>query len=325
MDWIRRNWPDLLIGAALIAVIAMIVATLLSGGSLLSLVRRDAPPPEATLAETPRAEPQPAPGEGGEGSGEADTLGGAEPTDPPRTDVGPDPFIPDVPPPQTGGSGAPERATPGTGQRTERPSQPASGQPQAATPGGISYRVSAGALDTRARAETLAETYRVQGLPVSIAEEGDLFIVWVGPYRTEAEANRAAQRIRSEGGEALVYTLPATGAASAGAGQSNTEAITEEVTPPTPGSVTEGAEAVATPVEAPTAPAGERFLQVGAFANLESAQPRREQLEALDFTVRSSRTASGLVRLFVGPFDDAELSEAQALLDAQGIENFPVQ
>ena len=36
MDWIRRNWPDLIIGFALLAVIAGIIATLLSGGSFFS-------------------------------------------------------------------------------------------------------------------------------------------------------------------------------------------------------------------------------------------------------------------------------------------------
>src|SRR5690606_20145790 len=33
MDWLRRNWPDLMIGVALVAVIAGIIATLISGGS----------------------------------------------------------------------------------------------------------------------------------------------------------------------------------------------------------------------------------------------------------------------------------------------------
>lgn len=37
MDWIRRNWPDLLIGIALLAVIAGIIATLLTGGSFFPL------------------------------------------------------------------------------------------------------------------------------------------------------------------------------------------------------------------------------------------------------------------------------------------------
>ena len=40
MDWFRRNWPDLVIGVALVAVVALIVVTLLSGGSLASLVVR---------------------------------------------------------------------------------------------------------------------------------------------------------------------------------------------------------------------------------------------------------------------------------------------
>lgn len=37
MDWIRRNWPDLLIGFALLAVISGIVATLLTGGSFFPI------------------------------------------------------------------------------------------------------------------------------------------------------------------------------------------------------------------------------------------------------------------------------------------------
>ncbi|MEM7735351.1 MAG: SPOR domain-containing protein [Deinococcota bacterium] len=47
MDWIRRNWPDLLIGVALVAVIAGIVITLLSGGSF-SLFNR-----QSRIATTP--------------------------------------------------------------------------------------------------------------------------------------------------------------------------------------------------------------------------------------------------------------------------------
>ncbi|MEX2534047.1 MAG: SPOR domain-containing protein [Trueperaceae bacterium] len=41
MDWIRRNWPDLLIGIALMAVIAGIIATLLTGGSFFPLGQSD--------------------------------------------------------------------------------------------------------------------------------------------------------------------------------------------------------------------------------------------------------------------------------------------
>ena len=40
MDWIRRNWPDLVIGVALVSVIGAIVATLMTGGSIFNLVGR---------------------------------------------------------------------------------------------------------------------------------------------------------------------------------------------------------------------------------------------------------------------------------------------
>ncbi|MGL4609935.1 MAG: SPOR domain-containing protein [Trueperaceae bacterium] len=39
MDWIRRNWPDLLIGLALLLVIGGIIVTLLNGGNLLPFGR----------------------------------------------------------------------------------------------------------------------------------------------------------------------------------------------------------------------------------------------------------------------------------------------
>ncbi len=55
MDWIRRNWPDLLIGLALLAVIAGIIATLLNGGSFLSGGSRTPASPPAASA-TPQAD-----------------------------------------------------------------------------------------------------------------------------------------------------------------------------------------------------------------------------------------------------------------------------
>ncbi len=52
MDWLRRNWPDLLIGVALIAVIAGIIATLISGGSFFPVRDRTAETPRATTPLT---------------------------------------------------------------------------------------------------------------------------------------------------------------------------------------------------------------------------------------------------------------------------------
>lgn len=53
MDWIRRNWPDVLIGVALVAVIAGIIVTLLGGGSVFDFSRSPrTPSPEPGAAVT---------------------------------------------------------------------------------------------------------------------------------------------------------------------------------------------------------------------------------------------------------------------------------
>ncbi|HZW28410.1 MAG TPA: hypothetical protein VFF08_08125 [Trueperaceae bacterium] len=57
MDWLRRNWPDLLIGVALIAVIAGIIATLISGGSFFPVRDRAAEAPRATTPLTSSQDP----------------------------------------------------------------------------------------------------------------------------------------------------------------------------------------------------------------------------------------------------------------------------
>lgn len=68
MDWIRRNWPDLLIGLGLLAVIAGIVATLLTGGSFFPLGQGErqasASPPRPPTAQVSPSSPAPVPGQG---------------------------------------------------------------------------------------------------------------------------------------------------------------------------------------------------------------------------------------------------------------------
>jgi len=52
MDWIRRNWPDLLIGIALLLVIAGIIATLLSGGTILPFAGNNQNPQTSPVTTT---------------------------------------------------------------------------------------------------------------------------------------------------------------------------------------------------------------------------------------------------------------------------------
>ncbi|MBW6456410.1 MAG: hypothetical protein K0A98_11055, partial [Trueperaceae bacterium] len=50
MDWLRRNWPDLAIGLALVAVIGGIIATLITGGTFFPATPAAPPPPPAPTA-----------------------------------------------------------------------------------------------------------------------------------------------------------------------------------------------------------------------------------------------------------------------------------
>lgn len=55
MDWFRRNWPDLLIGIALVAVIAGIIATLITGGSFFPVgqsTRTSTPPAQSSTTQS---------------------------------------------------------------------------------------------------------------------------------------------------------------------------------------------------------------------------------------------------------------------------------
>lgn len=403
MDWIRRNWPDLLIGVALVLVIAMIIATLLSGGSLLSLVRRDAPPepqvtttigpedvdgPEAAEVDAPDGADTAASGQAAEGGAADGAEAGA------ATAI--DPFIPEVGDAQTGG--APllaedgDDGDTGSGAQTaedaettagDTPSESATTAPETPVPASQTgtFRVAAGAVGSREGADTLAQSYRDLGYTVAVEEQGDLFLLWVGPYENEADAEGAAQGIRDAGGDALVYsfsappatdadtatgtdadaptadgTEEATGAAAAPPEASETAAGVEAVDPAAADETETGAEPagaatsavqpgladavgeatgdatteVSVPATAPvtsvlpSAPAGQRYLQVGAFANPTSAEPLHQRLEGLGLSVTRSEAETGLTRLYVGPFGETELTQTQATLTAQGIDSFPV-
>ncbi len=370
MDWLRRNWPDLIIGVALVAVVALIVVTLLSGGSLASLVRRDNPP-ELSVTDTT---PDTAVGSAASVAGSSDpqtadnaTSGTAGNAGTNSADGGVDVFVPGIPGGQAGvaastsGGQAQASTTPGTEgaasggiaqsgvQGNQADAAPSGPLPEAAQNGG--FRVAAGAVDSRDAAASLAESFREADYTVTVEQQGNLYLLWVGPYATRAGADRVAARLQTDGlvPDALVYTYSGPDSANANTGPDSssggnvaaagdaaaaTTADTASGTATTPsentGAASTGnaANAVAT---APTGNAatagttGPRYLQVGAFTSDERAQPLRDQLGALGFTVTRRQSDTGLVRLLVGPFGDAQLVQTQARLQDAGIPDaFPV-
>ena len=224
MDWLRRNWPDLIIGVALVAVIAGIVATLLSGGSFLSFGGQrnsnasvDQPPAVQNSQNSETDNASAADNSGINNSGATNNA---------QNSV--EPVLPDLPGNEanagaTGGAQAdaqaptqsdgaePTATSEQTGSNTSSENSQDAGQadteqPDTEQPGSVSYRVSVGAFGSRSGAQSLVETYRSEGLPAFVASQGDLSLALIGPYDNEAEASRVAQQVIDGGGEAIVYT-----------------------------------------------------------------------------------------------------------------------
>lgn len=291
MDWLRRNWPDLIIGLALIAVMAGIVVTLLSGGVFWPFgARPDPTPPPVAITPVLPTTPEPLP------LGDAvipvlPTLGGETPAQVPT------PGQPEVTPvtPQ------PAQPAPVAAPTPVAPS-PAQPAPAALAPTEASYRISVAAVRNPEGANRLRAELSNQGFPAFIGRQGELHLVLVGPYRTRTEAEQVATRLRAAGQDTAIFFFPGGAPAPAA---------------PAPAAVAPAAPAVAAPTE------GElRLLQVGAYATAEGARPQIERLQALGYTVTQRRTEGGLIRLLIGPFNPSELLTAQNRLNDQGIEYF---
>ena len=392
MDWLRRNWPDLLIGLALVAVIAGIIATLISGGSFFPAGSRtaegagqDTTPltaPAAAGAQSNQVNSEDGAAEAGLGAADSNDANaaaagsaagaaaagsaGSVTATPDAVDVAAAAANDDASAASAGDAGAPaaqsgaglpvavlppagqpsagqsasavtssaqDSATPPSSSVSSTPASgatsadsgidiPASGNSEAP------YRVSVGAYANRANAEGQAATFRAAGYPVFIGEQGNLNIVLVGPYDSESEARSVAAGIRNGDfgvADPTVYEFTgddddqAVAQAPAASSVSSTEASRPAAQP--------GSEAVVANddtviTSSPVAAAGVRYLQAGAYGTRDSSLPQRERLEGLGFVV-TERVENDLVKLLIGPFDAANLENAEGRLEAAGIASFP--
>lgn len=383
MDWLRRNWPDLAIGIALIAVIAGIVATLITGGSFFPIgggggSTPPTPTPPSAVVTTPSTPSTPVIGEppaaGVEGGVEqplgeplstepslteplaGEPLAGepvvGEPVDPAPAAADPDPspvaqppvvvVTPVAPDPQPAATPDPApqaqpqapavvvTPTPAVDPAPAATPAPAGALPAASADEEAPFRVSAGAFGNADNAARLAQTLRDAGYPVFTGTQGNLTIVLVGPYETEAAADQVSARIAAGG----FGVQPAVYRFRPDAAESNA-AVSTPATPAEPAAATPAPATPAPVTPAPVTPAPAvgsnepiatsstgRSLQVGAFVDLASTQPLRDRLAGLGLVAFEVREG-GLVKLLVGPFDDANLALARARLAQQGIESFP--
>ncbi len=353
VDQFKRSWPDLLIGAALVCVIGMIAVTLISGTSLVSLVRRNAPPAAPVINTTDTAEVTPT-STVTAATPDADTTGTGAAQTPDGHPISNDIIVPNVPSrPAASAAGGADTDSGSIGTATPHAATQRSvsvaeiTKPPSAVSAASGFRVAAGALPSIDAASTLAQNYRDDGYRVAVEQQDDLYLLWVGPFATLADANSAAKRITTNGGDALVYTY---GSNESAADTSNTveaatpgDAATEEAVaqPRVPDSENrhaegDGNEAAITTANvrsgtiavgaanAGTVGIGKRYLQVGAFAVEGSDRPLRARLADLGLSITRDEDTSGLVRLYVGPFSGEQLTQTCARLNARGIDSFPV-
>lgn len=394
MDWLRRNWPDLLIGVALVAVIAGIIATLISGGSFFPIgpgnrnaggatttqssgttpgtsgttVTPTTPsgataasgataPSDATSTTGQTQSGQTAGLAGTEGAGAtsagASTTGastttgadtsatqvqGGTTTEPAGTqDGGAIAVLPPggqttqttttTTPATSSGATAATTQTQGAATATQPASTPSgagtapANAAATATTGESSYRVAVGAFGNPDNAQRLANTFQAAGYPVLLGTQGNLTIVLVGPYDTEAQARSIADRVKAGNfgvTDATVYRYDPEGAGGTTAATTPATQTAQTTTAPTTPQSDAGATA---PAQAAATSATAKYLQVGAYGSRQSALPQIERLQGLGFQV-TERTEGTLLKLLVGPYEGAALNEAKARLDAAGIESF---
>jgi cell division septation protein DedD len=351
MDWIRRNWPDLLIGLALLLVIGGIIATLLNGGNILPFGRNTTNQPATVSTQTTpesTATTPVAPVEANGGSSattDNSTTGGADAgiaaVDPNATtndtvtmpaDQGGDGTITPVSPTAVDGETvSPDAATAAvdavapdatdataetatTDAATSAPTTDVLPSGSATAP----YRISVGAFGSAENAERRAQAFRDAGYPVFTGSQGDLVLVLVGPYDSQAEAEGVKSQLQSSGLEAnpIIYQFTPSDAAA------TTSTATETPATDTTQAESSSTESEATAItSAPATSSSGRYLQVGAYNSLESAAPQRTTLEGLGFTV-SAVEEDSFVKLLVGPYDDSSIATAQSQLSAQGIDSF---
>jgi cell division protein FtsN len=349
MDWIRRNWPDLLIGLALLLVIGGIIATLLNGGNILPFGRSATNPPTTVSTQAPSdataTNPVAPTGVNGGSSASTDsgvtdnsvTDSGIAAVDPNATtndtvtmpaDQGGDGTITPVSPTLEEGdvtTTSPDAATTTIDEAVSTDTTDATAAtdttPSASTTDVAAssaatapYRISVGAFGSVENAERRAQAFRDAGYPVFTGNQGDLVLVLIGPYDSQAEAEGVKARLQSSGLEAdpIIYEFTSNDAAVG---------ATPDAPASTEPSTTEPSTTTAPTTSAPATSSSGRYLQVGAYGSLESAAPQRTTLEGLGFTVSAVEEGS-FVKLLVGPYDDASIATAQSQLSAQGIDSF---
>lgn len=323
MDWIRRNWPDLLIGVALFSVITGIIATLLSGGTILP--ERTSTSANDFELSAQSAQPSPSYQRSVNVAGEPTTVStrslygesvtanasavtvlspqrSSEPRNSHQSSINAQ-----VSPPVV----SPNRNVETSALAADNivNNQIANNQNSTTK----IYKLSAGAFGNPINAKNSVVAIEGMGYKTWVEQSGNLSLVYVGPFSQRQQAEFAASQLRAANYETNVYSVdsetPATTVNQARANQSTTPSTSRPSVEP---SVEPAFREVV---------AGNSYLQVGAYHTNEHSAPHRNQLEQLGYTV-IERRENGLLKLILGPYRSNEVSIVKTQLKAKGFDSF---
>ncbi len=347
MDWIRRNFPDLLIGLALVVVIGAIIATLLSGGSLFPGGKRntvaDILPSSGSSTTLPVTSTATSINTG--------SIAVPVTTDTNTIDTNITTTIPQAPIATATGaatnaansaaaaanalmdvtplnpSALPVVVVSGNNETSNTTNTAAvsntvvntntSRTVATASGNNAPYRVSVGAFGNAANANKRVETFKARGYPAFSAKQGSLTLVLVGPYDTQSQANKVAQDIKSSGLEpaANVIKFNPNAALSSSSSTVNTAPAVSTSTSATTSTSSYNA------LTAPPVAVSGNYLQVGAYRTNATAQPLKDKLAKLGFSPQNLED-NNFIKVIIGPFDVNGLKTAQAILKANNLDSF---
>lgn len=347
MNVIKRRWPDLLIGLLVLLLLAGFVALLLGKGgqgtgtpAIVQTPTTQSSDPQTPAAQSPDTQtpdtqtPATQAPDTQSTTAQPQANSSATPTEP----AGAIPTIPSTP----GGTveapadsaGSPTDGTTTPTETTETPSPtvqtPSTTGPspraggavatsESRTPTRNDYRISLGSFDNQAAAQ--AATAGVSGLgytvyPIAVASG---VVAQVGPFASREVATQALADIQRALPGALLYA-PRNPPPSDTASTTSTQAATPATANPSTG--TPAAEPPAASTPASNSPV---YLQVGAYNTTAAAQTAVDRVRGLGLEPSVNAPSGKLVTVVVGPFQGRALADAEAKLQAGGIDSFRVR
>ena len=336
MDWLRRNWVDVLMAGLILAVVGGFLTLLLRGGVFRSntdtAATNTTPLTTVPAPTTPKPTPQPS-----TPSSQPVTVKPVQKpamTTKPRStmplgvpEIPEAPINPVVTKPVANTSGTASSITSSSnttsGSNTTAPSRPTvQTQPSTsskATPTSPpfkttgtytradflrNYRVAAGSYTKLERAKKAVVQLRSRGLPAQTFPSGSTHVVVVGPYAQEASARTAFTKVRQVFPDAILYRPDGTKEASARVPKTST---------PQGGGNGQPA----------TLSTDSAYLQVGAFKDVKGAAALLTKLKNAGFAPLT-KNISGLLRVLVGPLQTNQIQSIRTDLKNQGFEAFQV-